>query len=280
MPLTANQQKLLDFAKSAVPRFLFEGDGAAELTETAAVTLDFVYQWLGDTFAQTYLAESTNGPPDFLNQHAKDRGTFRRDGETDAALRKRLRFIPDSLTLAALEDAINDVLVDAAIVGTVGLVELRFDRAFFVGNLPMTGTGGSIVADGADWVFVPDDKFAIPPRGLLTLSGCTDAGNDITQVEIDDVVGDGAKYVNATGVAESGNSATWTVERVDVDGNVTDGRFDAYFDRGFRMGNDVNAIVVILPYGTTATVTAAVVELLRQRAAAGILTITETRQNP
>lgn len=59
----------------------------------------------------------------WLNQHARDRGTARQAGESDATLRQRLRTPPDAITPPAMRAAL-EALAATAGVGAVYLYEL------------------------------------------------------------------------------------------------------------------------------------------------------------
>lgn len=57
----------------------------------------------------------------------------------------------------------------------------------------------------------------------------------------------------------------------------------AYLSRGYRMagtGREATAIIVILPYGTSAATAASIAEALRQKKAGGVKVIVERRLNP
>ena len=69
--------------------------------------------------------------PDWLDQHARDRGTRRQFGEADPALRDRLRNTPEALTRESLLDSINSILSAEGLADTANMVELTRDRAYF-----------------------------------------------------------------------------------------------------------------------------------------------------
>lgn len=276
-------------ALAAFPRWFSEAEIPHEILEAYSE----IFQDAEDqsTFWQerTYIDIADSGAPDWLNQHAKDRGTYRQSGESDAQLRTRLRSIPDALHRQTLIDAAQSIIDAAAVVGTVYLIELRRDCAFFSEWTPQGGTGGEFSTVGADAKFVPDVKFPFPPyRDIqeefnfrLTFSSSNSAGNDGSYF-ITGLDGDGALYTNGSHVAEVDPGVGWILERFDtyVTPNQLVDYKDAYFDRGDRIGSSQNTIIVMLPYGTTAALARVVEESIRQKKGAGIILKVERRLNP
>lgn len=109
----------------------------------------------------------------FLDQHARDRGLRRQDGETDDQLRDRLRTPPKAGTVTAITDAINQIL------GTddeLYLIELPKDSLYFdrahksVLNIrPMFLTRGSLMGGGRGVV------VALIPQSADALESVSDA---------------------------------------------------------------------------------------------------------
>lgn len=133
--LTPREQVLFDRAKASLPSVLFSEDESANEV-LAAFSKQFAVVWdeceirLRDTFIAT---ASSNA----LNQHARDRGTRRQNGESDEALTIRLRFGDDAVTPNALITiATNGLVADGVTIppGYPALVELRRDRAFYTIN--------------------------------------------------------------------------------------------------------------------------------------------------
>ena len=126
MALSSEDQALFDHAKQSLPRWLTSGVGAA---------LEWLYGFVAEfspvrTQGQawvdiTYISNATGVE---LDQHARDRGTSRRSGESDAALQTRLQQIDDAVTQPALMAGVNAILA-AAGYGTCAFVNLRRDRA-------------------------------------------------------------------------------------------------------------------------------------------------------
>jgi hypothetical protein len=305
MALTTDEQELLDFALASLPSwfssperdFAIEGGMAKQMGAARAQSA----YW----FAQTLIGGATGATsdtPDWLNQHAKDRGTRRQASESDAALRIRLRQYPDALTRELLLSIIQDMLTDAGVAGAPAMVELRRDRAHLTTNEPQSGTGVSFSPSLAYpgkrrlAIYPPGtaDNWAAPPlfgQGTvhlseivhkIVISGALSAGNDGTFV-IEALEGNCAVITNAAYVGEPDPGASWRVDRYDRDGNLMtggSGRADAYCDRGYRCGSTYPTILLILPYGTSAALAASVLETVRQRKAAGVRVIVERRQSP
>jgi len=225
--------------------------------------------------------------PDWLDQHARDRGTTRQPGETDEALRARLRNPGEALTKSAIEDSIQNILDSEGIVGTASVFELRPNAAFFQDLQAQTGTGGTFGTTTDAKLFQPDAgfgnlaiKYDSTASHQLVISGANEVGNNGT-FPITGVFADSVTYDNASAVAEVDAGATWTINRLDASGNVLDGFAQSYMDRGYRFSTSQNAaIVVILPLGCTSGTLASVQEALRQTGGAGVFNIVECYDGP
>ena len=282
-------QDYIDHVLAALPKWFsrknrdFENVKAfAEIFQKAQDQSDF---WKSQSYIGTAVGPLT-GEPDWLNQHATDRGTRRQENETDEALRDRLRTFPDALNLATLLATAQSVIDAESISGTVYILELRPNRAFLVDLTSQTGTGGVFAKTGSTMYFTPDACFAnlslfydTVTGHKLTISGAASAGNDGTFV-VTGIVGDALEYTNASGVAETDATVSWEILRVDAAGNTLDGFRQSYMNRGYRMGLDRSTIVVILPYGCTEATRLSVIEALRLKKAAGVRVIVECRANP
>jgi len=286
MAFSAEEQALYDWMRSSLPAWLFQDDDAAEEIWGAVVkglqpVRDQIDSWVDALFIT--LAEDI-----WLNQHGRDRGTFRQASETDVAMRSRLRTVEDAVTLTALEAAVNAVLDATGVTADCAIVELRKDRAFFNTYTPPSGTGDSLAKSGnvmtltdAGYTFRGDEVGK-----TITLAGSTSAGNNGT-FTITDVTGDHTiTWTNASGVAES-FPGTWQIDNGGLNRKV------AYLSRGYRMtrqfttdadlvatGRGAQGFIVILPYGTTAATALAVQEALRKKRAGGIVAFVERRVNP
>lgn len=303
MALTSDDMDYLNFALAALPRWVNPNDeflaGAAKLFGSSVkVQIDY---W----FAQTLIGNATgpaSGTPDWLNQHARDRGTQRQNGESDVALRARLRNVPDALTRKAILDATNAILAAQSISGTAAMVELPRDSAHCGTFVADTGTGGTFATFGASpgFEFLPTVPFAAPPfrdpsvvrliQGFsITIAGAAHSANNGT-FPVTVLDGNAAVFSNGSGVAGADAGATWTINKLDHRGNILSGHGKAHCSRGFRcthVGPDPitgdrlpPAFILMLPYGSTSGTTASVREMLRQKKAAGIQAVIETRLDP
>jgi hypothetical protein len=167
MALDAEELELFNWAVSALPKwFTSDARQREELYGFAkmfgAVRAVVVY-WFQQALITGALGPAT-GLPDWLNQHATDRGTRRQASETDEALRIRLRNTPDALTRASLLAAAQAIVDAEGIVGTVGMVELPRDGAHSGVYAAMTGTGGTFTAPSSGVQgFAPSTGWETPP---------------------------------------------------------------------------------------------------------------------
>lgn len=292
MALTSDEEELRQVAIKTLPRWYFDQARADEYVAAVAKIFGPVRANTAELLQTLTLISLAPGAtvtePDWLGQHARDRGTSRQDGETTTRLRERLRNIADMITAPALLAAANAILDDAGIADPAVLVELPRDEAYASGYTSITGTGGTFTdPTGTAMRFTPTAKFPAPPYqaarpGLvwkLTIAGAADAGNDGTFATTA-VFGDAAEYVNAGGVAGADAGVDWTLEKYDVEGNLRDGWTRAFAGRGYRVGSSLPAIVLILPYPTTEAIRREVVEMLRLKKAGGVLALVERREIP
>lgn len=126
--LTPDQQELFNVAKSTVPRQLFPDKATQELFGAAAKVFAAAKTQIKAWFDSSYILGAFTF---WLDQHARDRGTRRRNTETDPALQSRLRGVEDMVTPDALAAVANGVLTADAIAGVAHIVELRNQRIFF-----------------------------------------------------------------------------------------------------------------------------------------------------
>lgn len=290
MSLTEDEQALYDFAEGALPSWITHPD---PLLTAAAKQIGASLAQARYLFAQALIGTAegaTSTTPDWLNQHARDRNTSRQAGESDVALRERLRTIPDAVTRQAILDAANAILAAAGVSGEAALVELPRDAAWVGTYTALTGTGGTFVQVGTDSRFTPTVPWATPPyrapgvtpelSWTLTISGAANAANNGTRA-ITGLVGNAAVVSNASGIAGADGTVSWIARRLDALGNGTDFAARSYAGRGFRasVGRPLK-LIVILPYGTTAGTAASVLEAIRQKKAAGFAVVIERRLNP
>jgi hypothetical protein len=293
MALDAEEQELFDFAVAALPKwFTSEERNREELAGFAKIfgsALAMVRYWFGQTLISTAQGP-LSGLPDWLNQHAIDHATRRQAAESDPALRERLHNTPDAVVRAALLAAVNAILAADGITAEAAMVELPVHGAHSGVYQSDTGVGGTFAKVGSVVKFTPATSWARPPfwaAGLvparttrLVIAGAASSANNgthpVTGLEVDQ-----ALYTDAGGVAGIDVGVTWSIETLDVDGNVRDGWTRAYSQRGYRSARRRPLrIVIILPYGSTAADEASVREALRQKKAAGIAVRIERRLIP
>lgn len=295
MALTADEQELYDIARKALPWWYAPLDAVNEQLYAKAKiiggSLSIDKNWLA---TQAYIL-TADGPTattaDWLGEHARDRGTSRRSGESDTVLRARIREVEEALHRQSLLDAAQALLTAAGVAGAPALVELPRDAAYFGQNQPVTGTGGTFATvSGSVRKFTPTVAFTRPPYDVsetgvtwkLVISGAANAGNNgtftITGIDVN-----GAKFTNASGVNGADATVSWRLDRYSADGalmTVGSAAAKSFFGRGFRMSPGKPCVVVMLPYGTSETLRLAVFESLRQRKAAGVFLVVERRLNP
>lgn len=121
---------------------------AAKVMGQAKIIID---HWLKSQTLITEADGSTSVEPDWLGQHADDRGTFRQASEIDATLRFRLRALTDegtprAVTPAAIISLVQEMLTNEGAAGSFALYEHPRDGAFLIDELIQdTGTGGTFV---------------------------------------------------------------------------------------------------------------------------------------
>jgi hypothetical protein len=253
-----------------------------ELLQAAAETLLAADDQTAFWIDRSFILDADGGPPDWLNQHAKDRGTDRQFAESDGNLQERIRRVDDAIHPAVILDFVQAFLDEAEIAGTAAMVELRRDAAYLTDWVVPTGTGGEFEVVGDDIKFTPDVKTrAVSPTprygSRLTISSANESDNDGTFV-ITGFHEDGFLYTNGDAVAEVDAGLTWTLDLYDHEDNILSGFMDSYLDRGFRLSAQLQYIIVILPYSTPAALGRTIVEALRQKRGAGVLVLVEINQ--
>ena len=251
--------------------------------------------WVGTATVDTgWTDEATPTPhavlgPDWLDFLAEDYGTHRTNGETDAVCRARLRTVPSGVIRKELLAQAQAITSAAGVMGTVAMLEMPRDAAYFGEYTTDTGVGGTF-ASGS---FLPATGFASghPPfwggesgrvgASSITFRSATNPANNGT-FPITGLSGDSVTF--AGGAAGSDSSVIWTIARIYggryVGQPLSGGR--AFFSRGWRMWRGqpasgagghkgIAGIILILPSGCTSTTRLSVLEMLRQRAAAGVI---------
>jgi hypothetical protein len=238
----------------------------------------------------SYIDTADLGPPDWLNQHAKDRGTYRQLGETDAVLRERLRSFADALTPILIRETLADLMTAAGVVGTVGVLELQRDRAYFGSYTQEVGTGGTFTAPVANvQQFTPNTLYVgtpyetAPPANpyQVLFSGAANAVNNGTRL-ITGLNGNALKFTNGTGVAAVDAGVSWTLSKRDpVFTTIVIDQFSkSYLSRGFRAASAIPTLLLIFPFGTSAADAAGIAEAIRLKKGAGIRVMYERRTIP
>ncbi len=129
--LTAEEQRLADWAKDALPGW-YSGD--ARTPEEIQVFAKIFYRLLLQVqfwVDMTYVGRATEGSEvDWLDALARELGTKRVADETDTSLRYRLRNLQPAITVAAIEDGANQLLDSLGVGDTVEIEELPRDAAF------------------------------------------------------------------------------------------------------------------------------------------------------
>lgn len=285
MALDPEEQELLDVANASLPPWFRGNARAQEDAGMAAKTIGAAKKQIGSWFGQS-LVKNAEGI--WLEEHAKDRGSGKQEGESTAALRDRLRNIPDAITVEAILNAVQGILDADGVAGTISMVELPRDGAFFIDQVQQnTGTGGTFSGPVSNvMTFTPTVRFSYPPyrnapgrvkKHRIVLSGCADAGNNGTFDTIG-MSGNGVTYTNAAGVAGADATAAWATQRIDHDDQVIEGWARAFFSRGFRRASTRLAMfVVLLPYGTGPETERSILEAVRQIKVAGAIVRVERR---
>lgn len=296
MALTDDEQELLNFALAALPSWVRKDDdalrGAAKQIGAARRQWDYWY-------SQTLIKQAT-GPtptqPDWLNQHARDRGTNRQAGEDDPTLRLRLRNVDDSITRPAIFAAVNSILDAQGIPSECAILETPRDGAHSGTFTAETGTGGTFAAGaGTTFFLTPTVSFKRSPwrdpsvirlvqSWGIVISGAAHSGNNGGFL-VTGALGKAAQYTNASGFAGADLTAAWRLvaldRRLNFLGDVGVGGSNmAFASRGYRSAGVGKRLIIILPYGATPATTAAVLEMLRTKKAAGVAVTIETRLSP
>lgn len=284
MALTAREQEIFDFAVDSLPKWFIQNIRPRELINAFVKIFDRARQDIDDNADRTLILQAVG---DFLDLHGADRGILRRENETDASYRARIRNIEDAVTRPALLAATRQILEAVGIVEDPVMVELRRDRAFFGTYTTRTGTGGTFTTAGGRTEFLPDVLPALPievdfPRSgaqgnpRLTLSGAADAANNGV-FEVNRLVGNAMGYDHG-GVAAVDAGVSWTLTKHNAEGYPIDRFRRAYLGRGYRMhSSPPPTFVIILPFGCTSVDAAAVADMLRIKKAAGVVALVECR---
>src|SRR5262252_504835 len=277
---TVDEQELYDWAVNALPDWYATDARANEYLWACAAIFAGIKAVAADWLAkQTFIlkadgwtldADGKPTSPDWVGEHARDRGTMRADGEDTEALRTRIHGMPGgTVTSPDLVDSINDFLESQGLPPDADLVEMPGDGYYVVTFAADAGTGGVFASMGAPkMVFTPTTRYVGPPAvGMkLTIAGAIATGNNGIHPVTGAIV-DGTSYDDADGIAGSDATVAWTLGKVGVAGEDLDGFEECYCDRGYRCGMTLPTIIAILPYPTTADQAATVRAMLDEKAA-------------
>lgn len=280
MPLSSEAQSLFDHAKAAIPRWLTSaGSAALEWLFGFTEIMDEV-RGQGQDWLDITLLENATGVE--LDQHASDRGTSRRAGESDAALRERLRNITDQLTEPALKAGVDAILEGNFLAHFQ--VGLYTDSGWTtvleeVGVDDPTSLTLTMVDDGTNPPTLEEDGNAttihfdsgvttrLDVENLITLESSffgvlTSSDTPLAAMQAGDVFEDRHFYLSGV-----------VCLRRDRGHCQTDGACTAFASRGYRMANHQRpmAYIFILPFGTDEATVNAVIEYLRQNGPAGYI---------
>jgi hypothetical protein len=130
MAFTAQEEELYLWLKTALPSWLFGNASAVEehwgaMIEQYGSVRVYVEEIIANTFVMVAI-----GP--WLDQHAKDRGIFRQENESDDSLRERIRNVETKLTREALAERADGILTANSMTTGATIVNLRSERAWFV----------------------------------------------------------------------------------------------------------------------------------------------------
>jgi hypothetical protein len=286
MPLSTEEQALFDHARASVPRWLTTGKTAVLEWLHGFVKIFDPVRALAQVYLDGIYLDSATGR--WLDAHARDRDTTRREDETDAVLRERIRQVEDAVTDLALQHGINtiigaqiDISTDSAI--TIYDVDNTTHKVITI----ETGTySASEIETLITSQLYPGWKFWFV-NGRAYFDSRDEDGNS----RVFNLVWSNSFIRLAFGF--SAGATDWDVPndgwyRSDIyplDGfcAITHLRRDrahmhgsdpgdptAFLDRGYRMANSLTPMtyLVMLPVSSTAT-KAAVEEYLRQYGPAG-----------
>lgn len=132
--LNTVEQGYFDHARGALPRFLFQSDDAPQdVLGAYAKIFGAVDAQVREWVEQAYIQSATGI---FLEQHARDFGTSKRAGESEAVLRARIGKEQLVVTRPRLLQGADEILAAAGATTGAVMLEMRYDRAFFSDETP------------------------------------------------------------------------------------------------------------------------------------------------
>lgn len=285
------ERQYYEHAKASVPKWFRQHCDwlLVAFARQFALAHGISVEWL-DKQAHLDTATGPDANPDWLALHARDQNTDRQQGEDSETLRTRLQTPSSGAVTQAILDAVTETLTIAGVTDPAFIVEIPRAKANFGDYTSQSDVGLSFdfTTPGAFTIFPigPSILLGAAPwyqvmfgRSQLVVTGATDTENNATN-EVNGYIGDAMWVDDYGGVTAVDYAAAWTLEKIDADGNVIDGRNKAYLGRGYRMANRGMLIIAILPYGTTEDTAAAVAEVIRKKKPAGVRSRVERRTVP
>lgn len=147
--LAALQQELHDFAADAHPQWFSGDEVTREMLIAHAVLLERARRALDHYFDMTFITRATAGgesDPDWLDGLARELGSYRQEGEGDAALRDRLRSVPAAITRPQILAVVGDFLASRGVVGDVAMEEIPLEAGYCLST-------PAVIADAAGFAF-------------------------------------------------------------------------------------------------------------------------------
>jgi hypothetical protein len=293
MPLSSEAQSLFDHAWQSLPRWLTGAVvSAKEWLYAFTEIFDEIRAQGQDWKDITYLDNATGAE---LDQHAYDRGTSRRAGESDGTLRERLRQISDAVTQPALIRGVDAILDGAGLLARLDVsshTTTGWNTVFEVYDSLSAGgwqTSASLtmVEDGTHPPTVEESE------GQVTVH--FDAGvttrDDVEVLILNDCSTFNVYSYSASpsSVLQAGDAFTANfvlsgfvnLRRDGAHMHVV-GSSTAFMSRGYRMRSAARPMgyVFILPYPTNAPTANAIAEYLRQHGPGGYVYYVERRLTP
>jgi len=293
MSLSSEAQALFDHARNAIPRWL-TGAASAALEWLFAFTEIFDevraqgQDWLDITYIQNAVGAE-------LDQHAADRGTSRRSGESDTILRDRLTNITDALTEPVLRAGVDSILTnlgksafldvnDYSITGwNTRFVALAAGGSDIRLSMVSNGTNPPTIVESGRNITINYSAGVTTRSAVETL---VDGDSTLIQVDIPSASGGTALAAGDAFANKRFQLSAFVVLRRDRAHCHTNGNCKAFMNRGYRMAsvNRPMGYVVILPYlqGAAISVTNAnaIKEYLRKNGPGGFQYYVERRLNP
>ena len=262
-----SKQDYIDHVVGSLPYWFVKNPRAMENIEAFAEIFCRAEEQSVFFQQMTFIEQATDGPPDWLNQHAIDRSLLRQGGESNPSLRQRIRSFDKVLSYEAILAYVQSVTLASGLAGTATLLEVKQNKAFFVTHTDQLGVGGVFTDLGSgEFAFEPSTGVSldstINPNALpkyLEIAVASSAGN--TGIfEVTGAYASGPKYGNLVGVAETDSFASWRLFDRDLDLEDITTYDDAFYydpatiganQAAYRMSGEKQTLVIMLPFGCT-----------------------------